>query len=193
MIVENTMSMSLSLSKEDFLFNSLMKYYNKVENMQLVSEILKNNTMISLRLIDWFVTKHSKSNGIQYETEGKIFSVYSNYKTQLKAFSKKVFDPFCRSTRFTLKKHGIVVVTTVGQLNFFRWAIENKVLKYIFENVQTLEINMKAYNKAEQTLKEERASHKRAVKSQITPISSESLIDKSFIRKLQISSIVSFD
>ena len=133
MIVENTMSMSLSLSKEDFLFNSLMKYYNKVENMQLVSEILKNNTMISLRLIDWFVTKHSKSNGIQYETEGKIFSVYSNYKTQLKAFSKKVFDPFCRSTRFTLKKHGIVVVTTVGQLNFFRWAIENKVLKYIFE------------------------------------------------------------
>ena len=92
-----------------------------------------------------------------------------------------------------MKKHGIVVVTTVGQLNFFRWAIENKVLKYIFENVQTLEINMKAYNKAEQTLKEERASHKRAVESQITPISSESLIDKSFIRKLQISSIVSFD
>ena len=44
----------------------------------------------------------------------------------------KQFDPFCRRDRiqFNYGKDKYII-TTVGQLNFFRWAIENKVLDYI--------------------------------------------------------------
>ena len=34
------------------------------------------------------------------------------------------------------------LVTTVGQLNFFRWAIENKVLDYIEERLTEIEEDM---------------------------------------------------
>ena len=33
-------------------------------------------------------------------------------------------------------------VTTVGQLNFFRWAVENGIIKYALENIKDLEKNM---------------------------------------------------
>ena len=66
--------------------------------------------------------------------------VYLNYKSQLKAYSKKQFDPFCRRERilFYVGKYNGVdndpLRTTVGQLNFFRWAIQNKILDYIYDN-----------------------------------------------------------
>lgn len=61
--------------------------------------------------------------------EGQEFIVYLNYKSQLKAFSKKLFDPFCRRERIQFQiGTQEPFVTTVGQLNFFRWAFEKNIL-----------------------------------------------------------------
>jgi hypothetical protein len=38
------------------------------------------------------------------------------------------------------------MVTTIGQLNFFKWAIENKILDYIDENYETIENDMNSRN-----------------------------------------------
>ena len=38
------------------------------------------------------------------------------------------------------------VQTTIGQLNFFRWAIENDVLNYIEENYSNIEKDMNSRN-----------------------------------------------
>jgi hypothetical protein len=55
-----------------------------------------------------------------------------NYKNQLKAYSKKMFDPFCRRERISFQIPGHeAFLTTVGKLNFFRWAIEKGILNYI--------------------------------------------------------------
>ena len=55
-----------------------------------------------------------------------------NYKSQLKAFSKKQFDPFCRRKRIKFDyEKSKNIITTIGQLNFFKWIIENKILDYI--------------------------------------------------------------
>jgi hypothetical protein len=55
-----------------------------------------------------------------------------NYKNQLKAYSKKLFDPFCRRERISFQIPGHeAFLTTVGKLNFFRWAIEKGILDYI--------------------------------------------------------------
>ena len=60
------------------------------------------------------------------------FNVYLDYKSQLKGYKKKLFDPFCRKRRipfhYTNEK---CLITTAGQLNFFRWALSNKVLDYV--------------------------------------------------------------
>lgn len=135
--------MLITNSKNSLLQDSLLQYYNNKINMTTFVEILHEKSLVSLRMIDWFVTKYAKNFRIQYLVNGKQFSVFNNYKAQLKAYSKKQIDPFCRRERIILIKHGHEIITTLGQMNFFRWAIENHILKYIYENYDELEIQMK--------------------------------------------------
>lgn len=134
-------------TKGCLLLNSLLNYFDEKINMDSFVEILQDRSLVSLRMIDWFVTKHAKKSGVQYEVDGKPFSVYTNYKSQLKAYSKRQMDPFCRRDRVTLRKHNIEIITTIGQMNFFRWAIEQRVLKYIYDHYEYLEREMKLDNK----------------------------------------------
>ena len=148
--------------KQALLMIPLTKFFCKTKNMNNVLSILNGKSKISLRIIDWFVTNYSKKYNTIYninkyrkdEKERKQesacdnlfknqFIVYTNYKCQLKAFSKKQFDPFCRRERicFYYNKNNSII-TTVGQLNFFKWALENNVIDYINENLQEIEEDM---------------------------------------------------
>tara|TARA_B100001094_G_scaffold238185_2_gene233559 strand:+ start:5866 stop:6366 length:501 start_codon:yes stop_codon:yes gene_type:complete len=134
-------------TKNSLLLNSLLEYFDNKINMDSLVEILHDHSLVSLRMIDWFVTKYSKKYGTSYIVDEKQFSVYINYKSQLKAYSKKQMDPFCRRDRIKLVKHDKEILTTIGQMNFFRWAIENRILKYIYDNYNELEKEMKQDNK----------------------------------------------
>ena len=114
--------------------------------------IINGETKISLRIVDWFVTNYAKKYYTVYNIpslKGDVstrFKVYHDYKLKLKAYSKKRFDPFCRWERITIpfmEKH---METTIGQLNFFKWAIEYKVIDYIEENYQQIENDMNSRN-----------------------------------------------
>jgi len=101
----------------------------------------------------WFVTNYSKKHYTVYDLEGsgtppKRFKVYVDYKLKLRAYSKKRFDPFCRWERINVPHMGgtTYIQTTLGQLNFFKWAIENQVLRYIHENYSVIESDMNIRN-----------------------------------------------
>jgi len=103
--------------------------------------------------MDWFVTNYSKKHYTVYDIEGsgtpaKRFKVYVDYKLKLRAYSKKRFDPFCRWERINVPhKNGTTYIqTTLGQLNFFKWAIENQVLRYIHDNYSVIESDMNIRN-----------------------------------------------
>ena len=73
--------------------------------------------------------------------------MYFDYKLKLKAYSKKRFDPFCRWDRISIPyKVGTSIETTIGQLNFFKWAIENRVIDYIEDNYSVIENDMNNRN-----------------------------------------------
>ena len=127
--------------KSLLLLESLIDYY-KV-NMHIFTCILINKNSISLRILDWLVTNYSKKHNVIYSINNTHFNVYLDYKNQLKAYSKKLFDPFCRRERILFFDHdGKEIITTVGQLNFFRWALENKILDYILEHFDDIENDM---------------------------------------------------
>ena len=149
-------------SKTSFLLESLNIYYNNPVNMKTFVEVLQDKSIISLRMIDWFITKYSKSNQIQYPIDNLNFVVFDQYKYQLKAYSKKKMDPFCRRERILLSKHGYEIITTVGQMNFFRWAIENKVLSYLVDNIKTIIKEMKFESKDVNTRKHKKNNEKRS-------------------------------
>ena len=145
--------------KQDLLLDKLKIFYNKKNNIDSFLDIINSSSKISLRIIDWFVTNYSKKNyvvipvnkvltGITTSKTKKKASlvdvnVFLNYKSQLKAYSKKHFDPFCRRERVSFKyNEDDSVVTTVGQLNFFKWAIENGIIDYIKKNIDEVEEDM---------------------------------------------------
>ena len=150
--------------KQDLLLGSLIKFYNQDGNKELILPIVKQQTSISLRLLDWLVTNYAKQNDIHYEITkngtNKNFSIWLDYKNQLKAYSKKSFDPFCRRKRifYNIKNNEIIninkenlkeyvdhedgFITTVGQLNFFRWALTHRVVDYAFDNLAKIESDM---------------------------------------------------
>jgi hypothetical protein len=125
-------------TQEDWVLRRLESFYTP-DRLTLLRNILENKTNISLRILDWFVTNYSKMNNVSYISKaGKHVIVYLAYKSHLKAYSKKMFDPFCRWTRVNF--HG--VSTTVGQLNFFAWAIEDDVIDYLFEHRDDIHADM---------------------------------------------------
>lgn len=125
--------------RRELLVSSLHKFYNAVPNLSELVDIMQGNGPYSLRLIDVFVTNYSKKHNTSYLLNGQEFLVYLNYKSQTKAYSKKLFDPFCRHDRIMFQcGTQEQFMTTVGQLNFFRWAYEKGVLNYIQEHVEEI-------------------------------------------------------
>jgi hypothetical protein len=135
--------------RRELLVMSLQKFYNGVEDIDKLVDTMQGNGTYSLRLIDVFVTNYAKKHNTSYMLNNQDFLVYLNYKSQTKAYSKKLFDPFCRRERILFQcAHKEPFVTTVGQLNFFRWAYEKGILKYIEEHVEEIRNEEKESRKA---------------------------------------------
>jgi hypothetical protein len=134
-------------TQNDLLLNNLIEFYKNENYLSRMLKIITGESKISLRIVDWFVTNFAKKYYTLYSISEKRFKVYSDYKLKLKAYSKKRFDPFCRWDRISIPyKIGTSIETTIGQLNFFKWAIENKVIEYIEENYDTIENDMNNRN-----------------------------------------------
>lgn len=132
---------------KDLLMLSLSKFYTSKNHMSTILPIIEGNAPVSLRLIDWFVTNFSKKHNIvitkQVSNNILHFNVYLSYRSQLKAYSKQLFDPFRRRDRITFMYDGDKSIeTTIGQLNFFRWVLQNDILSYISNNLAIIEKDM---------------------------------------------------
>jgi len=125
-----------------------MKFYNEDNNLHKMLSIINGDSRISLRIIDWFTTNYAKKYFTKYKnSKDKRFIVYEDYKLNLKAFKKQRFDPFCRWERIQVPYgEDSSIETTIGQLNFFKWALENDIIQYIEQNYNEIEEDMNNNN-----------------------------------------------
>jgi hypothetical protein len=152
-------------SKVDNL-ETFLNFIRKYENSSLKSKD-KNS---ALRTLNWFATNHTKI--IDVNINGR--SIRLDYLQQLKAYQKEFFDPFRRNKRILmswdlnestpipsnfkwkyiekeincedLKSNEIV--TTIAQVNFFKWAIDRGVLRYVKENMESIKETQSKYSKS---------------------------------------------
>lgn len=139
------------LEKNKKFFSAKRKY------LDTMLEIIKGESRISIRDLDWFVANYSKKKNTFYRTrlDGKesVFYVNIEYKKQLTAYSKAHFDPFCRKKKIVYNyadKNGdnkVKFKTSIGQLNFFEWAIRNKIVKYVDIHLDEIEKDMREITK----------------------------------------------
>jgi hypothetical protein len=134
--------------KPELVISSLQRFYSTHPEIDKVLTYLTGDAPLSLRIIDWFVTKYSRKNFVRYALNGQDFLVYLSYKGQLKAYSKQYFDPNCRRERIMFKIPGQdQFMTTIGKLNFFRWALESKILDYIEAHEEEIRTGYNTYLK----------------------------------------------
>ena len=145
-------------TQDDLLLQNLMNFYENAANMLTIRAIVNGESQVSLRIIDWFVTNYAKKYETEYVIQMRtgilkdliedcVFKVYHRYKLQLKAYSKKRFDPFCRWDRISIPcGDECFMETTIGQLNFFKWAIENRILDHIENHYEDIEKDMNSRN-----------------------------------------------
>jgi len=131
------------LCKQDQVVLWLQEFYTMPGNLEKLLSVLQGGSTISLRLVDYFVTNYAKKMNTSFTTNNRHFLVYFNYKRELNAYSKRLFDPFCRRERIQFEARGQTpFVTTVGQLNFFRWFIEKDIYDYVLANHEQIEKDM---------------------------------------------------
>jgi hypothetical protein len=144
-------------TQNELLMENLKDFYKNQTHFHKMMKIINGESKISLRIVDWFVTNYAKMYYTVYDiesvsiytkqTEMNRFKVYEEYKLKLKAYSKKRFDPFCRRTRTSIPYNDEKCMeTTIGQLNFFKWAIENSIIDYIEMNYSDIEKDMNSRN-----------------------------------------------
>ena len=138
-------------TQNQLLLSKLLEFYQGTDYLDKMLDIINGQSRISLRIIDWFSTNYAKKYFTVYDIkkndEPMRFKVYADYKRRLDGYSKRRFDPFCRWERITIPyKEDTSVQTTIGQLNFFKWAIENNVIDYIERNFKHIEADMNQRN-----------------------------------------------
>ena len=156
------------IPQEVLYYNRVNAYFKMLEEKKFkhMVDILNGEADISLRLLEWFITKYcDKYKTTKCEKEnGESFVIFVGYKAALKSYRKRYFDPFKRNLVerkqkfcYICNKNGneYKVNTTLGQLHFFRWLFENNILDHIIENLDTIKASMEHTNRLEKKRKDE--------------------------------------
>ena len=183
--------------KPELVISSLQRFYSNHPEIEKVLTYLNGEAPLSLRIIDWFVTNFAKKNFTVYSIPAKNrcstvingeenmerFKVFHSYKLELKAYSKVRFDPFSRRERIMIPyTNDTSLQTTIGQLNFFKWAIENQVLEYIENNYDEIEADMNSRNSISKKMGEDEPDNKTRKKREELSVSACKTIKKESVK-----------
>lgn len=181
-------------TQNELLMEKLLAFYHDPSRLEIMLGIINGDSRVSLRIVDWFATNYAKKYYTilpAQQSYGDRFKVYDDYKLRLKAYTKRRFDPFCRHERINIPyRDGKYVQTTIGQLNFFKWAIENGVIEYIEKNHATIEKDMNSRNSTSR-----RKSHPHTPSGNKTRKRREelSVAASKSVKKEQVEIVVRFD
>jgi ADP-dependent phosphofructokinase/glucokinase len=198
-------------SKESLLTIKLIDFYSDASNLNILLPIILQQTRLSLRSLDWFVTNFSKKYNTNFTNirngEPISYFPFKNYKAQLKAYSKKFCDPFCRRERviFDYKNmtitdfkkdskvsHENYIITTIGQLNFFRFAIQDSIIKYAIEHIEEIENDMNSTLKNREMEKSEAKKSKNFMEVKSIKRKELSIPGNKSVHITRISAVIKF-
>lgn len=102
----------------------LSEFYAAPEHFTVLRAMNGSAPPISLRALAWFVANAIDDNHVRQD-----------YESRLRELTRRRFDPFRRCERIRLyESSGGSVLTTIGQMNFFKWMIETGLWQFIADN-----------------------------------------------------------
>lgn len=147
----------MPLSDEQSMMPSLIEFFSHEHNFEILKEFIdgrkarsSKDGRLSFGLLDWFNVNYSKQYGVEYKLyrmgRERTIYVWQAYNAALDGYGKERFDPFARgkskggAIALTLNVGGKdeSITTTLRQLNYFRWAIENGIINYVKTHVEEI-------------------------------------------------------
>lgn len=170
----------MAMSDEESMMPSLRDFFSVEYNFEILKEFMNSRkartNKLSFGLLDWFNVNYSKQYGVEYTLvkmgRKRTIYVWQAYNAALDGYGKERFDPFARGK----SKGGAItltndknesVTTTLRQLNYFRWAIENGIIDYVKEHLEEI------YN--DFTIRSNRGKKKEGKKQKLSVSASKSL------------------
>jgi hypothetical protein len=134
-------SSAIFLSADNLIIEKAIKFFNENHLWKELANIIEGkNKLLPLSKIELFVMKYSNEKKIIYKTlrNGKQynFNVNEEYQKEVAHYSKRLMEPFKRDHSRLIRfiHDDLILTTTVGQLNYMRWAFENGVIYYILKH-----------------------------------------------------------
>lgn len=151
------------------IINSFFRKLEKEKINKMLLIVSRKHDKISLRMCDWFATNYSITTNLRIPSNKSIFNVHSSYKAQLSTYKKKYFDPFRRNKSnaknskfyyiFDKSNTSLRLLTTIAQLNFFKWMFDNNILEYIEDNYDAI----LSANRRPNIVKKKNSTHKQPI------------------------------
>jgi hypothetical protein len=124
-------------------------FYSDEMVLSLLVPVIDQTYDVSLRALDWAVVNWSKKHRIVCKVDTgaghvDVVNIFSVYKDVLRRWRRRMFDPFRRRERvyFRHPTGGSIYATTVGQLNFLRWAQIYGVIEQARAHLDQIEKDM---------------------------------------------------
>lgn len=125
--------------QDELLLCKLSDYFSVKDRINRIMPIIQKKSNITLTLLDWFVANYTKYITVEYEYNNRLIDVNREYTLQLREYTKKMSDPFCRDGKFNFYyTEEDYIETSVKQLCFFRWALTCGIIEYVEQNIAKL-------------------------------------------------------
>lgn len=141
--------------RERGLLSKLQREYTPDIAASVLRPLLTQESPVSLRVLDWAVVNWSKQHNVVCASlvPGETTTVHYAYRSALGFWKRRLFDPFRRRMRVSVRIGDEVHETTLGQANFVLWAYHTGVLAYVLCHVRDIEADQ---NRVSQRQKRER-------------------------------------
>lgn len=141
--------------RERSLLRTLRREYTPEVARTVLVPLITQTSPVSLRALDWAVVNWSKQHNIVCSSvvPGQMTNVHHAYRTALKYWKRRLFDPFRRRARITVHVDGVAHETTLGQANFALWSYKTGILNYVTTHVDLIDADMNAVSQRQKRLR----------------------------------------
>lgn len=145
------------VGRESTLLKRLQREYTADIAKTVLMPLMTQTSPVSLRALDWAVVNWSKQHNIVCASivPGQMTNIHNSYRTALKYWKRRLFDPFRRRDRVTVRIDGEDHDTTLGQANFALWTYKTGVLNYVITNIDLIETDMNRISQRQKKLRRE--------------------------------------
>lgn len=151
------------VGKERSVLTRLNRSYREEILRDVLLPLMEQTAPISLRILDWAVVNWSKQHNVLCSSAvpGQVTNVNHAYQVALSHWKRRLFDPFRRHHRITMRLDGAEHETTLGQANFVLFAHETGIIAYVVGNVDAIEADMTRVSRRQK--RESRDARRRGV------------------------------